>query len=115
MNALGLVEVVGFSTAVYVADSMVKTADITISRLERTKGAGWMTIYVNGDVGAVQAAVSDGQAMAEAADKFVTAKVIARPTDELGKFITKKSATKVAPKIESKTTKTESKSSKNKK
>lgn len=87
LNALGLVEVVGFSTAVYTADTMVKTADISITRLERTKGAGWMTIYINGDVGAVRAAIAAGQDAAEQKDKFVTAEIIARPTDELGKLI----------------------------
>ncbi|MCP8857420.1 BMC domain-containing protein [Latilactobacillus fuchuensis] len=94
MNALGLVEVVGFSTAVYVADAMVKTADITITRLERTKGAGWMTIYVNGDVGAVRAAISAGQEAAEKDDKFVTAEIIARPTEELSRLV---KPTKTAP------------------
>ena len=89
MKTLGLIEVVGFSTAVYVADVMVKTADIVLERVEKTKGQGWMTVYVSGDVGAVNAAISAGEDAAAKKQRLVTAKVIARAASELETSILK--------------------------
>ena len=83
MKTLGLIEVVGFSTAIYVADVMVKTADIALERVEKTKGQGWMTVYISGDVGAVNAAISAGEDAANNKQRLITAKVIARAADDL--------------------------------
>ena len=56
-QALGLVEISGLSTAVVVADTMAKAANVRILEIENTKGLGYMTIKIVGDVGAVNAAV----------------------------------------------------------
>ncbi|WP_099975032.1 BMC domain-containing protein [Lactobacillus terrae] len=99
-DSLGLVEVEGYSTSIYIADTMVKTADISIDKIERAKGNGWMTIYISGDVGAVNAAIAAGQDLAEQTDKLVSFKVIARPAFDPKKFGVKEIAKKVEPKAQ---------------
>lgn len=85
-QALGLVEIEGLSTAITVADAMVKAANVTITELENTKGLGYMTIKVIGDVGAVNAAVNVGSQMGTMNGKLVSCKVIARPSDYVDAF-----------------------------
>ena len=70
-QALGLVEIQGLSTAVVVADTMVKAANIQLLEIENTKGLGYMTIKIAGDVGAVNAAVSSGRQLGAANQKLV--------------------------------------------
>lgn len=82
-EALGLVETRGLSNAILVADAMSKTANINIIGLENTRGIGYMTIKVSGDVGAVQAAVTCGKQIAIENNSFVTAKVIPRPSNNI--------------------------------
>lgn len=80
-QALGLVEIQGMSTAVVVADTMVKAANIRVIDMENTKGLGYMTIKITGDVGAVNAAVNAGRQVGELNGKLVSSKVIPRPSD----------------------------------
>lgn len=80
-QALGLVEIQGMSTAVVVADTMAKAANIQILGIENTKGLGYMTIKVAGDVGAVNAAVNAGRQIGTENQKLVSWKVIPRPSD----------------------------------
>lgn len=80
-QALGLVEIQGLSTAVVVADTMAKAANIQILEIENTKGLGYMTIKLAGDVGAVNAAVNAGRQIGIANQKLVSWKVIPRPSD----------------------------------
>lgn len=80
-QALGLVEVQGLSTAVVVADTMAKAANIQILEVENTKGSGYMTVKAVGDVGAVNASVQAGRQIALENQKLVSWKVIPRPSD----------------------------------
>ena len=80
-QALGLVEISGLSTAVVVADTMAKAANVRILEIENTKGLGYMTIKIIGDVGAVNAAVNAGKQIGTANGKLVSWKVIPRPSD----------------------------------
>ena len=82
-KALGMVEIVGLSTAIFVADIMIKTANVEIIEIENTKGLGYMTVKVVGDVGAVNAAVSAGKNEAMSYGNYVSSVVIARPHDEM--------------------------------
>lgn len=82
-QALGLVEIQGLSTAVLVADTMVKAANVTILEIENSKGQGYMTVKIAGDVGAVNAAVSAGKQTGLENQKLVSFKVIARPADSV--------------------------------
>lgn len=80
-QALGLVEISGLSTAVVVADTMAKAANIRILEIENTKGLGYMTIKITGDVGAVKAAVDAGSQIGVINGQLVSCKVIPRPSD----------------------------------
>lgn len=80
-ESLGLVETVGISTAIEVADVMVKAANVKILELENSKGGGYMTVKVVGDVGAVKAAVNAAKAAGIKYGNLVSASVIARPSD----------------------------------
>ena len=80
-QALGLVEISGLSTAVVVADTMAKAANVRILEIENTKGLGYMTIKIVGDVGAVNAAVNAGQQLGAMNQKLVSWRVIPRPSD----------------------------------
>ncbi|GKT02921.1 BMC domain-containing protein [Furfurilactobacillus entadae] len=97
-DALGLLEVGGYSTAVKVADVMVKTANVHVDKVERARGAGQMTVFISGDVGAVNAAIAAGSQAAEEVDHFVAKQVIARPANGLDELV-KKPAEKVAEEL----------------
>lgn len=90
-NALGLIEVVGLATAIKTADVMLKAASVKLLKLEKAKGSGWMTIFVTGDVGAVNAAIESGTASAKGENKFVSSKVIARPGEGIESLISPES------------------------
>lgn len=80
-QALGLVEIQGLSTAIVVADTMSKAANVRILEVENTRGLGYMTIKIAGDVGAVNAAVNAGCQVGRMNQKLVSWKVIARPSN----------------------------------
>ncbi|MGX8711446.1 MAG: BMC domain-containing protein [bacterium] len=82
-NALGLIEIRGLATAVLVADTMVKTADVTIIQIEKARGHGWITVKITGDVAAVNAAVSAGKQVGETFQHYISSKVIPRPADSV--------------------------------
>ncbi len=74
-KSLGTIEVVGLSSAIVVADAMAKTANIEINDLEITKGFGFVTVKIFGDVGAVKAAISAGSAIVVADAMAKTANI----------------------------------------
>ena len=59
MNAVGLIEVIGFPCAVDAADAAAKSASIKILGLSKI-GSGMITVTFSGDVGAVNSAVQAG-------------------------------------------------------
>ena len=65
-EALGMIETKGLVGAIEAADSMVKSANVTLVGYEKI-GSGLVTVMVRGDVGAVKASVDAGTvaAMAE--------------------------------------------------
>ena len=112
-KSLGTIEVVGLSSAIVVADAMAKTANIEINNLEITKGFGFVTVKIFGDVGAVKAAISAGKSLALQSGAYVASNVIARPNMDLEKRILsfreeekkeepKKEEVKEEPKVEEK-------------
>ena len=62
-EALGLIETQGLIGSVEAADAMVKAANVTLIGKEYI-GAGYVTVMVRGDVGAVKAATDAGAAAA---------------------------------------------------
>lgn len=89
-NAIGLVEVMGLAGAVDVSDVMLKAANVQLIGVERARGFGWMTVKIEGDVGAVKAAVDAGKAKAVTNNVFVSDLVIPRPATNLDKVFFKK-------------------------
>ena len=77
-DALGLVETKGLIGSVEAADAMVKTANVVLAGKEYI-GAGYVTVMVRGDVGAVKAATDAGAAAARRVGELVSVHVIPRP------------------------------------
>jgi microcompartment protein CcmL/EutN len=85
-EALGLIETIGFIGAVEAADAMVKTANVLLIGKEYV-GAGYVTVLVRGDVGAVKAATDAGAAAARRVGELVSVHVIPRPHAEVEKIL----------------------------
>ncbi len=81
-DALGKIETKGLVAAVEAADAMVKAANVTLTRYEKT-GGGLVAVIVRGDVGAVKAAVEAGERAANKVGELVSAHVIPRPDEQL--------------------------------
>ena len=87
-EALGMIETKGLIGAVEAADAMVKTANVVLVGKEYI-GAGYVTMMVRGDVGAVKAATDAGAAAARRIGELVSVHVIPRPHAEVEKILPK--------------------------
>jgi microcompartment protein CcmL/EutN len=96
MEALGMVETKGFVGSVEAADAMVKAANVVLIGQEYI-GAGYVTVMVRGDVGAVKAATDAGAAAARRVGELVSVHVIPRPGAEVEKILPGQPATPPAP------------------
>jgi microcompartment protein CcmL/EutN len=85
-EALGMIETKGFVGAVEAADAMVKAANVVLVGKEYI-GAGYVTVLVRGDVGAVKAATDAGAAAARRVGELISVHVIPRPHAELEKVL----------------------------
>jgi ethanolamine utilization protein EutM len=88
LEALGMVETKGLIGSVEAADAMVKAANVILIGKEYI-GAGYVTVMVRGDVGAVKAATDAGAAAARRVGELVSVHVIARPHQEVEKILPK--------------------------
>jgi ethanolamine utilization protein EutM len=86
LEALGMIETRGLVGAIEAADAMVKAANVTLVGKEYI-GAGYVTVMVRGDVGAVKAATDAGAVAARRVGELVSVHVIARPHGELEKIL----------------------------
>lgn len=78
-EAIGFIETFGYGTAIIVADAALKAAAVSILRIEATIGSGGslgVTVYVKGEVAAVQAAVDAGCAQGSKDGRIVAFNVI---------------------------------------
>ena len=87
-EALGLVETKGLIGSIEAADAMVKAANVVLIGKEYI-GAGYVTVMVRGDVGAVKAATDAGAAAARRVGELVSVHVIPRPHGEVEKILPK--------------------------
>jgi microcompartment protein CcmL/EutN len=87
-DALGMVETRGLIGSVEAADAMVKTANVVLVGKEYI-GAGYVTVLVRGDVGAVKAAIDAGAAAARRVGELVSVHVIPRPHVEVERILPK--------------------------
>ncbi len=86
LEALGMVETKGLVGSIEAADAMVKSANVVLVGKEYI-GAGYVTVMVRGDVGAVKAATDAGAAAARRVGELVAVHVIPRPHTEVEKIL----------------------------
>lgn len=82
-KSLGLIETFGLLAGVEAADAAVKSANVKLIGYELSRGSGMTTIKVEGDVGAVKAAISAAEAAANKVGRVASVKVIPRPSASL--------------------------------
>lgn len=80
--SLGLIETRGLVAAIEAADAAAKAANVTLLSAELL-GGGIVTLRLQGDLGAVQAAVEAGAQAAKRIGEVVAVRVIPRPVGEL--------------------------------
>jgi ethanolamine utilization protein EutM len=88
LEALGMVETRGLIGSIEAADAMVKAANVILVGKEYI-GAGYVTVLVRGDVGAVKAATDAGAAAARRVGELIAVHVIPRPHAEVEKVLPK--------------------------
>lgn len=93
MNALGLLEVYSFTTAVYAADLMSKTADVKVIAFDRNRPKSAdapaplvMVIKIEGENAAVKAAIDAGKQYAKSEGKYIVSHIIPRPGEDVEKM-----------------------------
>src|SRR5260370_1357617 len=86
LEAVGMGEIKGFVGAVEAADAMVKAANVQLLGKEYI-GAGYVTVFVRGDVGAVKAATDAGAAAARRVGELISVHVIPRPHAEVERVL----------------------------
>ena len=87
MQALGSIEVVGLVAGVEAADVACKTADVNLIGYELARGGGYVTVKVEGQVAAVQAAMAAAEVAASKLTRVVSRIVIPRPHQELESIV----------------------------
>jgi len=85
-EALGMIETKGLVGSIEAADAMVKAANVILIGKEYI-GAGYVTVMVRGDVGAVKAATDAGAAAALRVGELVAVHVIPRPHEHVEKIL----------------------------
>jgi ethanolamine utilization protein EutM len=85
-QAIGLIETKGFVAVVEAADAMLKAANVKLIKYQSI-GGGYVTVIVEGDVGAVKAAVDAGAAAAKRVGEIFSVHVIPRPHEETSKLL----------------------------
>lgn len=88
MKSKGFIETKGLVAAIEAADAMAKAANVEIVD-RKIIGAGLVTVIIEGDVGAVKAAVDAGAEAAKKVGELVSVHVIARPSEEIDNFLVK--------------------------
>jgi len=101
MNAIGLVEVIGYVAAIQAGDASLKSANVNL--LDITKvGSGIVTLIISGDVGAVKSAVEAAENAVLQIGKLRSTHVIPRIDKSVGNILLKKEEPKINIKEEPK-------------
>ncbi len=85
-KSLGMIETKGLVAAIEAADAMLKAANVELIGTEKI-GSGLVSVMVQGDVGAVKAAVEAGAASAERLGEVIATHVIPRPHADVEKIL----------------------------
>ena len=86
MKALGMIEVYGYLAAVEALDSALKAANVSLVDVSKVRG-GLVTVLVDGDVGAVKAAMDASAAAAQRVGTVVSVHVIPRPAGDVVRML----------------------------
>ena len=81
-NAIGLIETVGLIGAIEAADAAAKAAAVTLNKAEVTSSA-LVTVHIEGELGAVQAAVDAGVQACQRVGRLLSYTIIPRPDEGL--------------------------------
>lgn len=82
IEALGIIETLGFTAAIQAADAAVKSANVKLGKWVKV-GGGRVNIILRGDVAAVKAGVEAGVQAASRVGTVVSEIIIPRPSDKL--------------------------------
>lgn len=85
--SLGLIEVSALGNAIRMLDEMLKAADVEFVATERKLGGRLVTIVVKGELSSVKASVDAGIETAKKYECYKASNVIARPHEEILKFL----------------------------
>jgi ethanolamine utilization protein EutM len=80
-KALGMIETRGLVGAIAAVDSMSKSASVEIVGSKEI-GAGLVSVFVRGDVGAVKAAIDAAAAAVKKIGEIHSLYIIAKPSEE---------------------------------
>jgi carbon dioxide concentrating mechanism protein CcmO len=94
-DAIGMVESVGLVGLIEAGDAMSKAANVSLLGWDKV-GSGLVTVFCQGDVAAVKAAVDAGAQAASRVGQVHSAHVIPRPHNELASTLPTKSASEKA-------------------
>lgn len=81
-QALGMVETKGLSASIEVADDMLKNSDVRLVN-KANVGGSLVTIFIEGDVSAVQNAVESGKEVAQQTGSLLGCDIIPHPDPSL--------------------------------
>jgi len=87
-EALGMIETKGLVAVIEATDAMLKAAKVAYGGLRKV-GAGYVSVFVSGDVAACKAAVDAGAAAGARVGEVVSVHVIPRPHGDVGKILPK--------------------------
>ncbi len=93
INALGLVEVIGYVAAIEACDVCLKSANVHLVGIDKV-GSGIVTVSVTGDVGAVKSAVESAQISVSRIGSLRSTHVIPRLHQDVVEALFKKEESK---------------------
>jgi ethanolamine utilization protein EutM len=88
IEALGMIETIGFIPLVEATDAMIKAANVEYLGWDNV-GSGLVSVFVTGDVAAVKAATDAGAAAAGRVGEVISVQVIPRPHADIAKVLPK--------------------------
>ena len=87
-EAIGMIETNGLIALVQATDAMLKAASVEFVGWNKI-GSGLCSVFVQGDIGSVRAAVDAGAASAKTVGEVVSVHVIARPNGSIASVLPK--------------------------
>ncbi len=87
-EAIGMIETNGLVALVQATDAMLKAASVEFVGWNKI-GSGLCSVFVQGDVGSVRAAVDAGSAAAKTVGEVVSVDVIAHPHSSIASVLPK--------------------------